>query len=208
VSIVEFAQPLIALAKQLSVEAEWKIKEATVMAESFGGSSSFRGNEQNVTAMNHINNQGTKKAPAIHQGSPSRPMTTYSNSDTARGVRFQPANPTLSLSQNEANDADSDSSIGLTAAQIAFLSLRILPARLSRWQTATLLGLTTANVSSLIKAGVLTPLNQGDGTTIYFALIYIMAVRDNYEKLFEITNTLIILDAEKRARALAAKAKA
>ena len=158
--------------------------------------------------MNHLNNQGTKKAPAIHQGPPSRPMTAGSTSDTARGVRVQPQNPALGLSGNKADEADSDSSIGLTAAQIAFLSLRILPARLSRWQTATLLGLTMANVSSLIKAGVLTPMNQGEGTTIYFALVYVMAVRDNYEKLFEITNTLIVLDAHKNARGLAAKAEA
>jgi hypothetical protein len=96
----------------------------------------------------------------------------------------------------------------LTAPQIAFLSLRILPARVTRWQTATLLGITEDNVSDLIKAGVLTQMNQGAGTTIYFALVYIMAIRDDYEKLFEITNVLIQLDAERRARIREAKAQA
>lgn len=158
--------------------------------------------------MNYPKNQGTKKAPTIHQGPLSRPMTASSTSDTARGVRFQSPNPTSGTSQNGAHDAKPDSPIGLTAPQIAFLSLRILPARVTRWQTATLLGITEDNVSDLIKAGVLTQMNQGAGTTIYFALVYIMAVRDDYDKLFEITNVLIQLDAERRARIREAKAQA
>jgi hypothetical protein len=47
VSIAGFAQPLIAVGKQMGVEAERKIMEATVIADSFGGSSSLRGKEQN-----------------------------------------------------------------------------------------------------------------------------------------------------------------
>lgn len=158
--------------------------------------------------MNNLKNQGPKKAPTIHQGPLRYPITDCSTSNTTRGVRFQSENPASGSSLNEAHHPKSDTQIGLTAAQMAFLSLRIFPGRLSRWQTATLLGITEDNVSDLIKAGVLTQLNQGAGTTIYFALIYIMAVRDDYEKLFEITYTLIHLDAEKNARALASKANA
>ncbi len=208
VSIAGFAQTLISLGKQISVELERGDNGSNRDGRFVRWFTIFEGQRAKLTAMKDLKNQGTKKAPTVHQGPMSHLITDCSTSGTALGVRFQSQTPTLGTSQDEADDADSDSSIGLTAAQIAFLSLRILPARLSRWQTATLLGITKANVSSLIKAGVLTPMNQGEGTTIYFALIYIMAVRDNYEKLFEITNTLIILDADKNARALEAKAKA
>jgi hypothetical protein len=95
---------------------------------------------------------------------------------------------------------DPKNPIGLTAEQVAFLCLLIFPARLNRWQTATLLGFTESNISALIKIGFLSPLNQADGTDIYFAQSYVMSVRENTELLFEMTNALIEQTAAKNRR--------
>ena len=207
-SIAGFAQPLISLGKPISVELEREDNGSNRDGRFVRWFTIFEGQRAKLKAMRHLQNQGTKKGPTSHQGPLSQPTTDCSRLDTVRGVRFQSEIPASGSSRNEARHPKSDTPTGLTAAQMAFLSLRILPGRLSRWQTATLLGITEDNVSDLIKAGVLTQMNQGAGTTIYFALVYIMAVREDYDKLFEITNTLIHLDAEKNARALAAKAKA
>jgi hypothetical protein len=45
---LEVARNLLAVGKQMSVEAERKIMGATVIVDSFGGSSSLRGNKQNT----------------------------------------------------------------------------------------------------------------------------------------------------------------
>lgn len=153
--------------------------------------------------MNTNKNQQAGKTSAINKGTPKVVATSYGsaipNCSPSSQAQFHPQGS----NRPNGRQTETESSTGLTQAQINFLSLRTYPARLTRWQTATLLGITEDNVLVLIKQGVLTPLNQGVGTTIQFALVYVMAIREDYEKLFEITNTLIQMDAFKNAERLA-----
>jgi len=153
--------------------------------------------------MNKTKNQQAGKASAINKGASNIVATGYGSAipNCSPGSQAQ-FHPNGSIRTN-GRQPDPESSSGLTQAQINFLSLKTYPARLTRWQTATLLGITMENVSDLTDAGILTALNQGDGTQFRFALVYVMAIREDYEKLFEITNTLIQMDAHKNAERLA-----
>lgn len=141
------------------------------------------------------------KQPAIH--TMKRPLNDPSAQATKRtgSWRNSPDKTTRSVNQHGTprsvswNDAGAsitlDSPVGLTASQVDFLSLRILPYPLTAWGAGTLLGITVDDVSHLIQAEVLTPLNQGTGTKAYFPLGYVMSIREDYEKLSQISQALI-----------------
>lgn len=94
-----------------------------------------------------------------------------------------PANLPVPLSQPR-------NPVAMSAEQVAFLCLRHFPARLNLWQTATLLGMTEDDVRRLIKEGILEPINEGPGTMIYFALVQVLAIRDSYEHVKGLTQTM------------------
>lgn len=94
---------------------------------------------------------------------------------------------------------------GMSAEAVAFLCLLTYPARLNLWQTSVLLGVNEDGIRKLIKAEVLNPLNIREGTEIYFAHIYIVAVSQSLEKLSEITQTLNQIWADRNAEVKAAK---
>jgi hypothetical protein len=157
--------------------------------------------------MKQMKIQQAGKTSAINKGASNIVASGYGSAITncTPGSQAQ-FHPNGSIRTN-GRQPDPESSSGLTQAQINFLSLRIYPARLTRWQTATLLGITMENVSDLTDAGILTALNQGDGTQFRFALVYVMAIREDYKKLYEITNTLIQMDAHKNAENIAKRAE-
>jgi hypothetical protein len=153
--------------------------------------------------MNKNKNQQAGNASALNRVPSNIVATGYGsaipNCSPGSHAQFHPQGS----NRPNGRQTETESSTGLTQAQINFLSLRTYPARLTRWQTATLMGITKENVSDLTDAGILTALNQGDGTQFRFALVYVMAIREDYKKLYEITNALIQMDALKNAERLA-----
>lgn len=157
--------------------------------------------------MNTNKNQQAGKTSAINKGTPKVVTTSYGSAIPNCSPGSQAQYSPLGSNRPNGRQTETESSTGLTQAQINFLSLRTYPARLTRWQTATLMGITKENVSDLTDAGILTALNQGDGTTYRFALVYVMAIREDYKKLYEITNALIQMDAHKNAENIAKRAE-
>ena len=153
--------------------------------------------------MNTNKNQQAGKTSAINKCASNIVATSYGSAIPNCSPGSQAQYSPLGSNRPNGRQTETESSTGLTQAQINFLSLRTYPARLTRWQTATLMGITKENVSDLTDAGILTALNQGDGTTYRFALVYVMAIREDYKKLYEITNALIQMDALKNAERLA-----
>lgn len=179
-------------------------------ADAMAISPSFRtmdGRTQKFAAMKKTKNQQAGNSSAINKGNPSIVATSYGGAITNCSPDSQAQYSPRGSNRPNGRKTEPESTSGLTQAQINFLSLRIFPARLNRWQTATLLGITKENVSALIKEGILTPLNQGVGTTVQFALVYVMAIREDYKKLYEITNARIQMDVHKNAEQIAKRAE-
>lgn len=78
--------------------------------------------------------------------------------------------------------------VSMSAEAVAFLCLRHFPARLNLWQASVLLGMSEDEIRKLIAYGLLSPLNQGKGTVIYFALEYIQALRSSAAGMAELTS--------------------
>lgn len=157
--------------------------------------------------MNKTKNQQAGNASALNKGPSNIVATGYGSAIPNCSPGSQSQYSPHGSNRPNGRQTEPESSTGLTQAQINFLGLKTYPARLTRWQTATLLGITMENVSDLTDAGILTALNQGDGTQFRFALVYVMAIREDYKKLYEITNTLIQMDAHKNAESIAKRAE-
>lgn len=108
--------------------------------------------------------------------------------------------PTNVAGTNALSPKSTKSEMDLTPAQVTFLGLRMLPARLTAWQTATILGIAESNIPPLIGSGVLEPLVSGRGVTCRFALPYICSIREDEERLSIMTHFLIERSADKNRK--------
>jgi hypothetical protein len=80
--------------------------------------------------------------------------------------------------------------LAMSAAAVAFLNLRHLPARLTLWQFGYLMGMSESEVDLLIKNGILIPANVGKGTVIYIPLALAMKIRRSAEWITDLTQAI------------------
>jgi len=121
-------------------------------------------------------------------------LRNLSQTSRIRGLAIQPGTGTAGVQPIPANFNPAGGVARLpeamSAEAVAFLCLRHFPARLNLWQFSVLMGMSEGEVDLLIKAGVLTPANEGKGTVIYFPLPLAMEIRASIELISELTASI------------------